>query len=321
MSTIYIFGHKNPDNDSICSAAAYAAFLSADTDADADISPDDGQRDRYIAARLGDVPAETAWLFDYFDATDKLPIPLPELDPADPYKVILVDHNEVAQSAPALADLEIVEILDHHRIGDIQTAAPIVFINLPYGSTATVIAQQFIDSETPLPTWVAGVLLAALLTDTVILKSPTTTEVDIEICEILAEALELDPQEFGMKLFHERRAAQPFTPARVLETDLKEYKKDGKLIGIVQYEDVSLDEVNGHREQIVAQMKHLATSRGYDLFAFMATDIIAEGTELFVVGETAFAETAFEVDFSSGSCWLPGVLSRKKQVAAALMDA
>jgi manganese-dependent inorganic pyrophosphatase len=312
MSTIYVHGHKNPDNDSICSAAAYAEFLNAD-------EPEGG--DTYVAARLGEVPPETAWVFDYFDATDHLPIPLPEAVPGEPQSVVLVDHNEVAQSQAGIADANIVEIIDHHRIGDIQTAQPIPFINLPYGSTATIIAQHYMDTETPMPTWVAGVLLSALLTDTVILKSPTTTDIDRETCELLSEALEIDPLDFGMTLFNTRSAAKPFAAAEVLTQDLKEYNKDGKVIGIVQYENVNLDAINEHRTQIVASMEQIATSRGYDLFVFMATDIIKEGTELFVVGETAFAETAFEVDFASGSAWLAGVLSRKKQVASALMDA
>ncbi|MDR1413063.1 MAG: manganese-dependent inorganic pyrophosphatase [Actinomycetes bacterium] len=318
MTKVYVFGHRNPDNDSICSAAAYAAFLAADDD-----MPKDGG-DEYIAARLGEVPPETAWLFDWLGATDKLPIPLPEVEVADDDEaltVILVDHNEVAQSAPGIDDMNIVGIVDHHRIGDIQTAAPISFVNLPYGSTATIIAQRYLDTETPMPRWVAGVLLAALLTDTVILKSPTTTEVDIETCELLAEALEIDAAEFGMTLFNKRSEATPFEAAVILTRDLKEYTKDGMVIGIVQYENVNLDAVNEHRSALVASMKQIALSRGYDLFVFMATDILREGTELFVVGETAFAETAFEVDFGSGSAWLDGVLSRKKQVAAALMDA
>ncbi|MDR1774956.1 MAG: manganese-dependent inorganic pyrophosphatase [Actinomycetes bacterium] len=310
MANIYVFGHKNPDNDSICSAAAYTWYLNQDTQ----------EGECYVSTRLGAVPPETAWLFEQFGATEELPAPLPEFGADDPAPaVILVDHNEYSQSADGIEDMDIREVVDHHRIGGIVTAQPISFVNLPYGSTATVIAEHFMESEIPMPTWVAGILLGALLTDTVILKSPTTTEVDREICEVLSEALELDPIEFGMTLFKQRSAATPFQAAAVLTNDLKEYKSNGKVIGIVQYENVDLDDVNEHRENIFASMKQIATSRGYDVFAFMATDIMREGTELFVVGETAFAETAFEVDFSTGSCWMPGVLSRKKQVAAAFM--
>ena len=313
MSTVYVFGHKNPDNDSIVSAAVYADFLN-------ESEPEDSDR-TYVAARLGDIPPESQYVFERFDAVDMLPMPLPKPVPGDePMKVVLVDHNEYAQSADGIEDMEIVEVIDHHRLGGIQTAAPIPFMNLPYGSTATLVTVQYMDTETPLPHWAAGVLLSALLTDTVILKSPTTTDVDRDICELLAAGINVDPQEFGMELFKVRSEATPFEPAKILTTDLKEYDKQGKTVGIVQFESATLDAVYEARDTIITEMEALAAKNGWDLFVFMATDIIKEGSELFVVGDTELAQTAFDVDFSNGSAWLPGVLSRKKQVAAAIMD-
>jgi manganese-dependent inorganic pyrophosphatase len=313
MTKIYVFGHKNPDNDSIVSAAVYADFLNATMPEESDVT--------YVAARLGDIPPESQYVFERFDAVDMLPVPLPAVRVGeDPMKVVLVDHNEYAQSADGIEDMEIVEVIDHHRLGGIQTAAPIPFMNLPYGSTATLVAVQYMDTETPLPHWAAAALLSALLTDTVILKSPTTTDVDRDVCELLAAGIDLDPQEFGMELFKVRSEATPFEPAAILTTDLKEYDKDGKTVGIVQFESATLDPVFEARAVILAEMERLAAEKGWNLFVFMATDIIKEGSELFAVGDVELAQTAFDTDFSTGSAWMPGVLSRKKQVAAAIMD-
>ncbi|MCL2526093.1 MAG: DHH family phosphoesterase [Coriobacteriia bacterium] len=323
MTNIYVFGHKNPDNDSIVSAAVYAEFLNYAAGDDSDVN--------YVAARLGDIPPETRHVFERFDATDMLPEMLPEPAPgAEPLKVVLVDHNEYAQSADGIRDMEIVEVLDHHRLGGIETAAPISFMCLPYGSTATLVTIQYMDTEAPMPHWAAGVLLSAVLTDTVIMKSPTTTDVDRDIIELLASAVEVDPQEFGLELFKVRSEATPFEPSAILQTDLKEYDKDGAKIAIVQYESATLDPVDAARDVIVEEMNKLAAENGWDLFVFMATDIIKEGSELFVAGDLDLARKAFDADFApvmaadpfkGASAWMPGVLSRKKQVAAAIMDA
>jgi len=321
MTKVYVFGHKNPDNDSIVSAAVFAEFLNYAKGDDSDLE--------YIAARLGDIPPESQYVFERFDAVDMLPVPLPVPKPGDePMKVVLVDHNEYAQSADGIEDMEIVEVLDHHRLGGIETAAPIPFMCLPYGSTATLVTIQYMDTETPLPHWAAAVLLSAVLTDTVIMKSPTTTDIDRDVVELLAAGIEVDPQEFGMELFKVRSEASPFVCSKALQTDLKEYDKDGKRIAIVQYESATLDPVFDLNDELADEMCKLAAEKNYDLFVFMATDILKEGSELYVVGDQELAEKAFKVKFApvkeSSSecccCWMDGVLSRKKQVAAAIME-
>jgi manganese-dependent inorganic pyrophosphatase len=323
MTNIYVIGHKNPDNDSIVSAAVYADFLN-------ETKPDDSDAN-YIAARLGGIPPESQYVFESNDAADKLPIMLPatnqgiDSDTGQAMKVVLVDHNEYAQSADDIKNMEVVEVLDHHRIGDITTAAPIPFINLPYGSTATLVAIQYMDTETPMPAWAAAALLSAVLTDTVILKSPTTTDVDRDIVELLAAGTDLDSVQFGTDLFRVRSEANPFEPATVLATDLKEYDKDGKKVAIVQFESATLDPVFNARDAVIEGMAAARQQNGWDLFIFMATDIMKEGSELFVNGDTDLAARAFGVEFDQSregcSVWMPGVLSRKKQVAAAIMDA
>jgi manganese-dependent inorganic pyrophosphatase len=156
------------------------------------------------------------------------------------------------------------------------------------------------------------------------LKSPTTTDVDREICELLAAGIDLDPMEFGADLYRARAAASPFEPKATLSMDLKEYDKSGKRVAIVQYESATLDAVYDNKDAIIKTMSSMRAQNGWDLFLFMATDIIKEGSELFAVGDTDLASAAFAQSFDDSiegcSVWMPGVLSRKKQVAAAIME-
>ena len=311
MSTVYVFGHKRPDNDSICSAVAAAYYLNMT----------ETSGDEFISARLGPIPRETSWVFERFGASEQLPDELPAFDDPGELSCVLVDHNESAQSFDGIARADIRMIIDHHRIGDIQTVGPITFINKPLGSTATIAALNFQHTNVEMPDWLAAALLSAVLTDTVILKSPTTTDQDRRLAAALAERLSLDPVEFGMELFNKRQEGEPFDPVTILANDLKEYEAGGMKIGIVQYESVNLDAVQSSRDQVLATMGEMVVDNGWGAFLFMATDIIEEGTELFVAGDTALATKAFGADFSSGSAWLQGVLSRKKQVASAIIEA
>lgn len=236
-------------------------------------------------------------------------------------RVVLVDHNEAAQSALGIEDAEVVEIVDHHRVGDIQTAGPILFLNLPVGSTATIVALRYeqLGVEIPLP--IAGILLAALLTDTVILKSPTTTDTDRAVCERLASRVGVEPLAFGMEVFRSRSAGVPFSAEAVVRTDVKEYRAGDLNTAVAQYESVDLSELMEHADEVRAAMEVLRESRGYDLVVLMATDIVREGSEILAVGKVRLAEKGLGIDLASGSAWMPGVLSRKKQVAAALVAA
>lgn len=235
--------------------------------------------------------------------------------------VILVDHNESAQSALGIEDAEVLEIVDHHRVGDIETAGPILFLNLPVGATATIVVLRFeqLGVEIPLP--IAGILLGALLTDTVILKSPTTTDVDREVCARLAERIGVDPEEFGLDLFRSRSAGETFSAEKVVATDLKEYRAGDVAAAIAQYETVDLAVLMERADEVRAAMEALREARGYDLVVLMATDIMREGSQIFAVGKARLAERALGIDLSGGSVWLDGVLSRKRQIAAPLVAA
>ena len=235
-------------------------------------------------------------------------------------RVILVDHNEVAQSADGVEDAAVVEIVDHHRVGDIETAVPITFLGNPVGATATIVALRYRELEVDPPRGIAGLLLSAVLTDTVLLKSPTTTDADREVVDWLAGIVGVDPVEFAMEMFRARSSGEAFSAEAVVTRDLKEYRIRDGVVAIGQVESVDADDILAHRDEIVACMESLARARGYDTLALMVTDVVREGSELIVTGRRRPLEKAFGVSFESGSAWFDGMLSRKKQLAPRLLE-
>lgn len=310
MSTIIVVGHRNPDNDSVSAAVAYAHFKNV-------TEPEN----TYIAARLGDMPREGAWAFEQWGAEE--PMYLADVKPVDgvPRRVILVDHNEYSQAAPGMEDAEIVEVIDHHRIGDIQTAGPIFFLAVPLGSTATVVTDLYQQFGVEIPRHIAGILFSAILTDTVLLKSPTTTPHDRELVAEYEQILGVDMTDYGMALLKARNAGVEFSANRAVTMDLKEYDLGSQRAALGQFETVDLGEFMEHRGDVVAEMERIRQEDGYDFLLLMATDIIREGSEIFVVGDPTLAEKALKIDLSSGSSWMDGVMSRKKQVAAPIVNA
>ena len=235
-------------------------------------------------------------------------------------RVILVDHNEIAQSADGVEDAAVIEIVDHHRVGDIQTALPITFLGNPVGATATIVALRYRELDVDPPRGIAGLLLSAVLTDTVLLKSPTTTDADCEVVEWLAGIVGVDPVEFAMEMFRARSSGEAFSAEAVVTRDLKEYRIRDGVVAIGQVESVDADDILAHRDEIVACMESLARARGYDTLALMVTDVVREGSELIVTGRRRPLEKAFGVSFESGSAWFDGMLSRKKQLAPRLLE-
>ncbi len=235
-------------------------------------------------------------------------------------KVILVDHNERSQAANGIDEADVLEIIDHHRIGDISTANPIRFLNIPVGSSATIVATQYREHDVAIPKGIAAVLLSAIMTDTVILKSPTTTDVDRDQAQYLADIIGEDPTEFGLKVFQCRGADAEMDIETLVSSDSKEFQVGDDTILIAQHETVTLQAVLDREKEIRTYLKDLVERNNYDFALLLVTDIFAEGSQFIVEGDHHKIDRIFGVDTST-SCWMPGILSRKKQVAARLLGA
>jgi len=235
-------------------------------------------------------------------------------------RVILVDHNEVAQSAPGIEQAEVIEIVDHHRVGDVETSAPIPFLNLPVGATATIVAERYRELGVEMPEAIAGILVAAILTDTVILRSPTATGLDRETAARLATRVGADVLDFGRDVYRARMAGSVFSATVAVSADVKEYRLGGHVAAVAQVEVVDPRVYLEHADELMHELGAMCEKRGLDLAILLVTDVVTEGSYMLASGKTRLAERAFGIDLSAGPVWLDGVLSRKKQVAARLFE-
>jgi manganese-dependent inorganic pyrophosphatase len=264
-------------------------------------------------------------------------------------RVILVDHNESSQAVSGIGEAEVVEIVDHHRIGDIQTATPIPFINLPLGSTASIVASEYQRHGVTIEPAYAAVLLSALLTDTVLLKSPTTTARDHELASLLANAAGLEVETFGRELFEARFAGQDGSVEGIVSADSKVYLRGDSSFVISQYETVNMNGILAKEREIADFLDGLVRQQGHEFALALITDITREGSQFIIAGKPYLVEHSFNISFSGGdtggcdstngksaagggisgannsassnnSVWVPGILSRKKQVAPRLLD-
>ncbi|MGI9050670.1 MAG: putative manganese-dependent inorganic diphosphatase [Rubrobacteraceae bacterium] len=237
----------------------------------------------------------------------------------EPRKVLLVDHAEIGQSVLGVENAQVVEILDHHHLGDIETNAPIAATFDPVGSTATLISERFKASGLKPEEPTARMLLAAVLSDTVILNSPTTTERDREVVEWLEDMLKLDAEKFGMEMFEASSDVSSLSAEEIINRDAKEYGlSSGETMCIAQVETVGHG-LFGRKEELAKALEKAREENGYLFFALMVTDITEGGTGLLCTGECAHVERAFDAGAKDGIIDLPGVMSRKKQVAPVLL--
>ena len=219
-----------------------------------------------------------------------------------------------------MKEAEIVEIVDYHRIGDVSTNQPIRFTNVPVGSSATIVTLKLRDAGIDIPEGIAATLLSAIMTDTVILKSPTATDIDREQVEFLAGIIGKDATEFGLHVFNARGGDAEMDVKTLVTADSKEFKIPEGTILIAQHETVTLDAVMQREEEIREFLRELKEKNGYEFVLLLVTDIIAEGSNFLVEGDHKKIDKVFGID-SSAAVWMPGVLSRKKQVAAPLLEA
>ncbi|BCV23098.1 putative manganese-dependent inorganic diphosphatase [Moorella sp. Hama-1] len=234
-------------------------------------------------------------------------------------RVILVDHNEKSQAVPGIEEAETLEIIDHHRVADIETAEPIMVRNEPVGSTATIIARMYKERGVQPAPAVAGVLCAAVLSDTLLFKSPTTTPVDKELATWLAQTAAIDVTNFGREMFRAGSSLAGRTGREIILEDFKNFHFGSTAVGIGQIEIIDPDTLPVGRGELQEELAKLQAEKRYDLVALMVTDLMRNGTELLYAGPQGRAvELAFNVTPGAGRVFLPGVMSRKKQIVPPL---
>jgi len=237
-------------------------------------------------------------------------------------KVILVDHNERSQAVDGIEEANIVEIIDHHRLGGLETGEPIFIRHEPVGSTATIIANMYWHRGIDITRTIAGLLLAAVLSDTVMFRSPTATAKDRGTAEKLAKITGLDINAFGQAMFEAGSAPGSLSPADIIGGDLKEFQIGEYRVAISQTAVTDPGPMLAARESLQAEMAAMCRREGYDLVILMATDIIKEISHLIYAGQvTSLVAAAFGQGGEEGILSLPGVMSRKKQVVPPLVEA
>lgn len=237
-------------------------------------------------------------------------------------KVILVDHNERSQSVDGLEEAEILEIIDHHRVGDIETSTPVFFNNRPIGSTSTIVADLFLDGGFAIPQKIAGILCAAIISDTLFFKSPTCTKIDEITARKLSDIAGIDMYDFSKMMFTAGTSLAGKSAVEIFYQDFKEFYFGRKKIGVSQVYTMDIGGTNAIKEELLQLMEGIKENKEYDLLVIMLTDIINEGSELlFTKDSREIISKAFDVHPSQNTIYLPGVVSRKKQVIPPLVFA
>lgn len=234
-------------------------------------------------------------------------------------KVILVDHNERGQSIPGIEEADILEIVDHHRVADIQTVGPLMFRGEPLGSTATIVTKIFDELDVEMPSHIAGLLLGAVVSDTLLFKSPTCTPVDTKIAKKLAEIAGVDIQEFAMEMFKAGTSLVGKTVDEIFNQDFKKFSFDNSQVGVAQVNSMDIEGFLPYKKDMLDYMNKFAEDNNLEFTLLLLTDIINANSEIFVGGpRPELVEKAFNVQLTECQGTLAGVISRKKQVVPAI---
>ena len=304
MTNILIFGHKNPDTDTICSSIVYnnlKRLQGMDTE----------------AVRLGEINDETKYALEYFN------VRLPRLveGVAEGQHVILVDHNEFQQSANGIEKAVVREVIDHHRIANFETAAPLYYRAEPLGCTATILKKIYEEQSVHIDKQMAGLMLSAIISDSLLFKSPTCTLQDKVAAEELAKIAEVDAQEYGLAMLKAGASTTDKTAETLISLDAKEFVLGADKLVVAQINTVDANEVAERKEELVKAINAELSSKGLAAYVFVITNILTSDSEVLVLGEkqdkvaAAFGKT-LENDFMT----LEGVVSRKKQVVPQITE-
>ncbi|AWM46162.1 manganese-dependent inorganic pyrophosphatase [Bacillus velezensis] len=306
MEKILIFGHQNPDTDTICSAIAYA-----------DLKNKLGFNAEPV--RLGQVNGETQYALDYFKQESPR---LVETAANEVNGVILVDHNERQQSIKDIEDVQVLEVIDHHRIANFETAEPLYYRAEPVGCTATILNKMYKENNVKIEKEIAGLMLSAIISDSLLFKSPTCTEQDIAAAKELAEIAGVDAEEYGLNMLKAGADLSKKTVEELISLDAKEFTLGSKKVEIAQVNTVDIEEVKKRQLELEAALSKVIAEKNLDLFLLVITDILENDSLALAIGDQASkVEKAFNVTLENNTALLKGVVSRKKQVVPVLTDA
>jgi len=300
-----VFGHKSPDTDAITSAISFSYLqnqLGNETE----------------AVALGEISEETKYALDYFntEAPRVIETAANEVD-----EVMLVDHNEEQQSVDDIDKVSILSVVDHHRVANFQTANPLYYRAEPVGCSNTIILKLFKENNEAVPKDIAGLMLSAIISDTLLFKSPTSTNEDEKAAKELAEIAEIDLNEYGLEMLKAGTNNSNKSALEIINGDAKSFPMGDDSVRIGQVNVVDPQELLERREELLEEMKNQSKEQDYDLFILLITDILDSNTTVLVHGdEKGKVATAFNNTFENDTLFLEGVVSRKKQVVPPLTE-
>ena len=305
MSNVLVFGHKNPDTDTITSAITYA-YLKQQLGVDAE------------AVRLGGVNNETQY------ALEKFGFDAPRLISnvaGEAKEVILVDHNERQQSADGIEEVKVTEVIDHHRIANFETSDPLYYRAEPVGCTATILNKIFKENNVEVPANIAGLMLSAIVSDTLLFKSPTCTDQDVQAGKELAEIAGVNLEEYGLAMVKAGADLSDKSLEDLLSLDAKEFTFGEVKSVVAQVNAVDVNDVLNRKDELVSLLNKNIEENELNLFFFVVTDILNNDSTAVVVGQAAEAAAkAFGKELENDLVDLPGVVSRKKQIVPVLTE-
>ncbi|WP_027094236.1 manganese-dependent inorganic pyrophosphatase [Cohnella thermotolerans] len=305
MGKVLIFGHKNPDTDTICSAIAYA-----------DLKTKLGQE--VEAVRLGNVSAETQFALDKFNASAPR---LVETVANEAKEVILVDHNERQQSASDIDQVRVVEVIDHHRIANFETSGPLYYRAEPVGCTATILKKLYKENGVEISKDIAGLMLSAIISDSLLFKSPTCTPEDVAAARELAAIAGVDADQYGLEMLKAGANLSDKSIDELISLDSKEFSMGGAKVEIAQVNAVDVNDVLSRQAELEEKLNGIIASKGLDLFLFVVTDILNNDSVGVALGKEAGAvEEAYNVKLDANKAVLKGVVSRKSQIVPVLTE-
>ncbi|MCI7677759.1 manganese-dependent inorganic pyrophosphatase [Streptococcus orisratti] len=307
MSKILVFGHQNPDSDAIGSSLAFAYLAKEAYGLDTE------------AVALGIPNEETAFVLDYFGVKAPRVVESAKAEGVD--TVILTDHNEFQQSISDIKDVTVYGVVDHHRVANFETASPLFMRLEPVGSASSIVYRMFKENNVAVPKELAGLMLSGLISDTLLLKSPTTHVTDPQVAAELAEIAGVNLEEYGLAMLKAGTNLASKSAEELIDIDAKTFELNGNNVRVAQVNTVDIAEVLERQGDIEAAITAASKANGYSDFVLMITDIINSNSEILALGaNTDKVEAAFNFTLENNHAFLAGAVSRKKQVVPQLTE-